>query len=261
VATCAGSDWTSGEQSITLTHDGIERSYEVHVPASYSGTEAVPLLLVIHGAHNTPWMARSWSQMDPVADQNGFIVAYPAGLDCWNTGMILPGCTAADDDFGFILSVVADIESHACIDRRRVYATGISNGSMMAQYMGCRAADVFASVGGVAAGLFGGCSPSRPISVFYVHGTADTTVSYSPNAVDGWIDANNCDSPPVEAYSAGAATCDLFQGCDDGVEVEFCTVEGMAHCWPDNCYQGAYGSEVFGASPMMWEFFARHPLP
>jgi polyhydroxybutyrate depolymerase len=216
-------------------------------------------MLVIHGAHNTPWMARSWSQMDPVSDENGFIVAYPAGLDCWNTGMILPGCTAADDDFGFILSVVDDIESHTCIDKKRVYASGISNGSMMAQYMGCNAADIFASVAGVAAGV-GRCSPSRPISVFYVHGTEDSTVGYSPNAVAGWIAADNCDSPPVESYNAGVTTCALSQGCDEGVEVEFCTVNGMEHCWPDNCYQGSYG-EIFEASPRMWEFFARHPLP
>ncbi len=206
-------------------------------------------------------MARSWSQMDAVADQNGFIVAYPAGLDCWNTGMILPGCTAADDDLGFILAVVDEIENHTCIDEKRVYATGISNGSMMAQYLGCEAAERFAAVGGVAAGMFGRCAPSRPISVFYVHGTADTTVGYSPGAVDTWIELNECDSSPIDAYSVGPTTCLLSQGCRDGVEVEFCTVEGMEHCWPDNCYQGSYGPDVFEASPMMWEFFSRHPLP
>ena len=46
-------------------------------------------MLVIHGAHNTPALVRGWSQMNPVSDQNGFIIAYPAGLDCWNAGGIL----------------------------------------------------------------------------------------------------------------------------------------------------------------------------
>jgi hypothetical protein len=77
-------------------------------------------------------------------------LVYPQAVDCWNTGFEL--CEAADDDVGFLTTVVADIESHACIDPKRVYATGISNGAMMAQYLGCREADVFAAVGGIAGG-------------------------------------------------------------------------------------------------------------
>jgi len=245
----------------------VARAYETHVPPGYTGSTPVPLMLVIHGAHNTPSMARNWSKMDAVADANGFIIAYPAGLDCWNTGGILPGCTAADDDLGFIKAVVSDVESHACIDPKRVYATGISNGSMMAQYMGCQAADIFAAVGGVAGGA-GRCSPSRPISVFYVHGTEDKTVGYSsaqPN-VTGWANRDGCSTTPVETYNQGSTKCVTYQGCSQGAEVAFCTVTGMGHCWPEdsNCGPGGgaqFGVTDFKASPMMWEFFQRHPLP
>jgi polyhydroxybutyrate depolymerase len=239
----------------------------VHVPRGYTGTTPVALVLVIHGAHNTPAMARSWSQMNPVADQNGFVVAYPAGLDCWNTGGVLPGCGAADDDVGFLRAVVSDVETNACIDVKRVYATGISNGSMMAQYMGCQAADVFAAVGGVAGGV-GRCSPSRPISVFYVHGTEDRTVSYSSAqpSVTAWASRDGCSGTPVETYAQGSTRCVTHQGCKDGVEVEFCTVTGMGHCWPEDtgCGPGGgsqYGVADFKASPMMWEFFDRHRAP
>jgi polyhydroxybutyrate depolymerase len=250
-----------------LQWGGVARQYVVHVPAGITGTTRVPLMLVIHGAHNTPALVRGWSQMDPVANQNGFIVAYPAGLDCWNAGGILPGCTAADDDVGFLKAVVGDVESHACIDQKRVYITGISNGSIMAQYMGCQAADIFAAVGGVAGGV-GRCSPSRSISVFYVHGTADQTVSYSsaqPN-VTGWATRDGCNATPVETYNQGSTRCVTYQGCRDGVEVEFCTVTGMGHCWPEDTRCGPGGGPQFGvtdfkASPMMWEFFSRHPLP
>jgi polyhydroxybutyrate depolymerase len=250
-----------------LSWGGVNRQYVVHVPTGYTGTTPVPLMLVIHGAHNTPALVRGWSQMNPVSDQNGFIIAYPAGLDCWNAGGILPGCTAADDDVGFLKAVVADVESHACIDRKRVYATGISNGSIMAQYMGCQAADIFAAVGGVAGGV-GRCSPSRPLSVFYVHGTADMTVGFSsaqPN-VTGWANRNGCTGSPVQTYSMGSTTCVTYQTCSASVEVEFCTVTGMGHCWPEDtrCGPGGgptYGVTDFKASPMMWEFFQRHPLP
>jgi polyhydroxybutyrate depolymerase len=265
---CPSGAWTAGDRTITLMHDGIERVYEVHVPPSYTGGARVPLLLTIHGAHNTIAMVRGWSQMNPVADANGFIVAYPQGLDCWNSGSVLPGCTAADDDVGFLTNVVADIESQACIDPKRVYATGISNGAMMAQKLGCAEADIFAAVGGIAGPNGGSCNPSRPISVVYMHGTEDTTVGYSSAAgtVSGWSMRNGCSDSPVETYNMGSTRCETYQGCNDGVEVAFCTVTGMGHCWPEDTRCGPGGGAEFGvsdfkASPFTWEFFERHPLP
>jgi polyhydroxybutyrate depolymerase len=265
---CGGGGWAPGDQTIKLQWGGVERSYVVHIPAGYTGTTAVPLMMVIHGAHNTPALARSWSQMDPVSNQNGFIVMYPAGLDCWNAGGILTGCTAADDDVGFLRAAVNDVKSHACIDPKRVSVTGISNGSMMAQYMACQAADVFSSVGGVA-GPGGSCKPSRPISVFYVHGTADMTVNFSSAqpTVTRWANNNGCTGTPVETYNNNGSTkCVTHQSCQGGTEVTFCTVTGMGHCWPEDTKCGPGGGSMYGvtdfkASPMMWEFFQRHPLP
>ncbi len=264
---CPTGGWTPGDQRITLMHGGVARVYEVHVPPGYTGTTRVPLMMTIHGAHNTINLVKGWSQMNPVADANGFIVVYPQGLDCWNSGGILPGCTAADDDVGFLTTVVSDVESHACIDPKRVYATGISNGAMMAQHMGCVKADIFASVGGIA-GPSGSCNPSRPISVAYFHGTEDQTVGFSsaaPNA-RGWAMRNGCGTTPVETYNMGSTRCETYQGCREGVEVVFCTITGMGHCWPEDSRCGPGGGPEFAvtdfkASPFMWEFFKRHPLP
>jgi polyhydroxybutyrate depolymerase len=266
---CPSGGWSPGDQRVTLMHDGIERVYEVHVPPGYTGTTPVPLLLTIHGAHNTPAMVRGWSQMNPVADENGFIVAYPAGIDCWNSGFALPGCTVADDDVGFIMSAVADIESHACIDPKRVYAAGISNGAMMAQRLACEKADVFAAVAGIAGPLgFSPCTPSRPISLVYLHGTEDRTVGYSSArpTVTGWATRNGCTGSPVETYNLGSTVCETYEDCPDGVEVVFCTITGMGHCWPEDTRCGPGGGPEFGvtdfkSSPFMWEFFERHPFP
>jgi polyhydroxybutyrate depolymerase len=264
---CPSGGWAPGDQRLTLTHDGIERVYEVHVPPGYTGTTRVPLVMTIHGAHNTISMVRGWSQMNPVADANGFIVAYPQGVDCWNSGSILPGCTAADDDVGFLTTVVADIESHACIDPKRVYATGISNGAMMAQKLGCDEASVFAAVGGIA-GPGGSCNPSRPISVVYMHGTEDGTVGFSgaERTFTGWGTRNGCTGSPVETYNQGSTVCRTYEQCDAGVEVVFCAITGMGHCWPEDARCGPGGGPDFAvtdfkASPFMWDFFKRHPLP
>lgn len=263
---CPSGAWTPGDRRITLTHGGIQRVYEVHVPPGYTGTTRVPLVMTIHGAHNTIAMVKGWSLMNPVADANGFIVVYPQAVDCWNTGFEL--CEAADDDVGFLTTVVADIQSRACIDPKRVYATGISNGAMMAQYLGCREADVFAAVGGIAGPNGGGCNPSRPLSVVYMHGTEDGTVGYSSArpTVTGWAMRNGCSSTPAETYDMGSTRCETYSGCREGGEVVFCTHTGMGHCWPEDSRCGPGGGPDFAitdfkASPFMWEFFKRHSLP
>ena len=174
----------------------------------------------------------------------------------------------ADDDVGFLTLVVNDIKSHACIDPKRVYAAGISNGSMMAQRLGCQRADIFAAVGGIAGPLGVSCTPARPISIAYFHGTEDRTVGYSSArpTVNGWATRNGCTGSPVQTYNMGSTMCETHQNCRDGVEVVFCTINGMGHCWPEdtNCGPGggpSFGVTDFKASPFMWEFFTRHPLP
>ena len=265
---CPAGGWKPGDQQkLALMFGGLDRTYDIHIPASYTGTTAVPLVMTIHGAHNTTAMVRSWSKMNAVSDQNGFIVVYPQGVDCWNSGFTIGGCAAAPDDVGFLKAVVADVESHACIDPKRVYATGISNGSMMSQYLGCQASDVFAAVGGVSGGASCRSTP-RAVSLFYVHGTQDMTIPYSSAQpdVNGWVMRNGCSTTPMETYNMGSTKCVTYGGCREGAEVVFCTVTGMGHCWPEdsNCGPGGgptYGVTDFKASPMMWEFFQRHPMP
>ncbi|MBN2037492.1 MAG: hypothetical protein JW768_12185 [Chitinispirillaceae bacterium] len=262
---CGGGGWTAGDRTITFTYGKDSRKFEVHIPKGYTGDTAVPLMMVIHGAHNTIAMVKSWSQMNPVSDAKGFIVVYPQAVDCWNCGFTIGGCPAADDDVGFLRAVVDTIQKHACINPKRVYAAGISNGSMMTAFLGCKAADLFAAVGGVSGGVSGSCSPARPISYFYVHGTMDRTIPYSsaqPN-VDGWVRRNGCNSTPIETYNVGSTRCVTYKGCDDGVEVVFCTVTGMGHCWPEdlNCLGTGDNPGDFKMSPMIWEFFLRFTLP
>jgi polyhydroxybutyrate depolymerase len=262
---CVGGGWTAGDRTITFTYGKDSRKFEVHIPKSYTGDMPVPLMMTIHGAHNTIAMVKSWSQMNPLSDANGFIVVYPQGIDCWNCGFSISGCPVADDDVGFLRAVVDTIQKHACIDPKRIYATGISNGSMMTAYLGCKAADLFAAVGGVSGGVSGTCSPSRPISYFYVHGTKDGTIPYSsaqPN-VDGWVKRDGCNSTPIETYNVGSTRCVTYKGCKDSVEVVFCTVTGMNHCWPEDksCLGTNDNPGDFKMSPMNWEFFKRFTLP
>jgi polyhydroxybutyrate depolymerase len=202
----------------------------VYIPPSYDGSSRWPLIFVIHGAMNTIALVRGWAKMEPQADAEKFIIVYPQGdMNCWNAGGCCCGATA--DDVGFIRTVLSDVSSHACIDSKRVFAAGISNGAMFAHRLGCEAADIFAAVAGVAGPVSVTCNPSRPITVVYFHGTADTTVNFSSaeGTFTGWAKRDGCTGTPVDVQpgrrSAARQTCNAEL-------VAFCAITGMGHCWP-----------------------------
>jgi hypothetical protein len=90
---------------------------------------------MLHGGFGSARQAQKSYGWDAEADRGQFVVAYPDGLGrAWNTGggcCGTPGRTNADD-IGFITAMVSAIERQLPVDANRVYATGISNGGIMA---------------------------------------------------------------------------------------------------------------------------------
>jgi len=262
-----------------ITHDGVEREYKLHVPPSYDGTKPMRLVVNFHGLTSNMDQQIVFSGMDATADAQGFIVAYPNGLpnpggttQSWNAGACCAFGDTTRDDVGFTRAVVADIESRACIDERRVFATGMSNGGFMSHMLGCEAADLFTAVAPVAGGLgIPTCNPSRPIPIIAFHGTADTLVAYDgggiagasiPDTLQGWATRNGCSSGPTETFRNGTAHCDTWTGCSGGVMVRLCTLDGEGHCWPGTgfCPFGAFTTDI-SANDAMLAFFEPYALP
>jgi polyhydroxybutyrate depolymerase len=141
---------------------------------------------------------KDYSQLNATADQHGFIVAYPQGQNkAWNAG----DCCGAPqrqgtDDVGFIRAVIDDLASVACVDPRRVYATGMSNGSMMSHRLACELSDRVAAIAGVSGQLGASylptCNPPRRISIMHIHGTDDRCAPY-----DGGVTAGGCVVGPL----------------------------------------------------------------
>jgi polyhydroxybutyrate depolymerase len=243
---------------VGLSVAGVAREYNVHVGDTVDPSAPAPLVLNFHGMNNTPALQESFSRMKGVADDHGFVVVYPKGLDnSFNAG----GCCGASasndvDDLGFSRAIVTDVSARMCIDARRVYATGFSNGGYMSHLLGCRASDVFAAVAPVAAGMgISDCAPDRPVPVIAFHGTSDSVVSHATGAaaVAGWRQRNGCSNTP-ERESVGSSYCDRWRECDDAVEVQMCSIAGWNHLWPN-------GFTSIPASPRIWEFLSAHQLP
>jgi polyhydroxybutyrate depolymerase len=149
----------------------------------------------------------------------------------------------------------------ACIDSKRVYATGLSNGGALSFLLACRAADVFAATAPVSIGNgTRPCEPARPITVLMYRGKSDNLVPYDggmsyPSAeadLMEWTALNACTGSPAKVHGV----CDQYAECKDGVEVMLCTIPKGTHIlYSDATKAGAPVADV------AWEVFKRHSLP
>lgn len=266
----------------TLTSGGAERSYLLYVPASYDPATATPLVLSIHGFASWPANQMEVSQWNELADEHGFIVAYPSGTGLpkrWNTSGAAGEGEA--DDVAFLLELIDALSQQYTIDPQRVYVNGLSNGGGMSNTLACLRPERIAAMGGVAGAYTepaGGCNPTRPVPVIAFHGTDDRIVPYAGGAAGGpqnfvfpavpdwaaaWARRNGCDATPETLPDRGEVSGVRYTGCTDDADVIFYTVDGGGHNWPGG---GQLPEAIVGhmtedvhASQVMWEFFAQHP--
>ena len=255
-----------GTFSLELRHDGQSRSAIVFVPASYDPSVSTALMLNFHGYGGTAGDHMMWADMRDLAEQDGFIVAYPQGtrLDGaphWNAALPGGDNKSDADDLGFVRALVDEIGQTHPFDAERVYATGYSNGGMMAAALGCYASDVVAAVGMVSGQQLDtgrGCAPTHPTGFISLHGTEDGVLPYddaggfsAQDAIDFWVDFNETSATPVtEQDRSGGMTIEreVYAGGRNGVSVEHYRYVGGDHVWFDEEFDGADASEL------VWDF-------
>jgi polyhydroxybutyrate depolymerase len=278
-----GTAATAGLQNVTIQSGGMARTFHVYVPAKYVAATSTPdtLVFIFHGytqtgTGNTFLSIEYLSQMDPVSDAQGFLVVYPDGyMNSWNAGRCCGAAVSSNvDDLGFFDAMLAWVESKYCVDPKRVYAAGLSNGAFFSNRLGCERANVVAAIGPVAGPLdITPCNPSRPVPVFEVHGTSDPVVFFDggsqsqalpvEQAVSTWEGFDKCtDSMPATVYTHNSATCTEETMCSEGSAVELCVINGGGHQWPGgkSDYLGNLSSDLDTSTAMM-TFFQAHPMP
>jgi polyhydroxybutyrate depolymerase len=236
---------------------GLERSYRLYKPVGVP--PSAPLVVVMHGYSGSGRQVERDYQWDGLADSGKFLVAYPDGLGrAWNVdGETCCGRSGRDgvDDVGFIKAAVADVAKNLGVDPARVYATGMSNGAIMAFTLACTT-DLFAAIGPVAGTQLNACPTPHPTSVMHIHGTTDRLVPYGggpgfsvingpsvPDVNAFWRNVDQCGTPAVT--TSGPVTTSTA-GCAQGRSVVLVTVAGGGHEWPPF------------ASQALWQFFAAH---
>lgn len=285
--TCTGKTLGPGDHDENLKSGGLSRTAHLHVPSSYDPTLGSMLVIAYHGFFETAGEQEITTRMDPSSDKKNYIVAYAQGIaNSWNAGDCCgDSWTDSVDDVQFTRDLLAAIQKDYCVDPKRIFATGFSNGGFFSHRLGCEMSDVFGAVAPVS-GVLGidptTCKPKRAIPVLDIHGTGDPIVPYNggtpviPIDIAGvlsfrsvadtlafWVNENGCLAPPTTIFTNGDATCEKWGLCKGGADVVHCKIDNGGHQWPGGVALPLVGkcSTDISATDTMIDFFTAHPLP
>jgi polyhydroxybutyrate depolymerase len=266
----------------TITHNSVQRSYILYIPASYTPGTNVPLVFNFHGYTSDATSQMWYGDFRGIADTANFIIAHPmgtldgSGITHFNVGW---GGSSADD-VGFTGAMIDSISASYSIDSDRVYSTGMSNGGFMSLTLACDLSSRFAAVasvtGSLAPFIMANCGASHPTPVLQIHGTTDGTVPYAGGAgwsesIDNlmayWVNYNNCSATSILTNIPDSAPTDgstvehfLWEGGDNCVDVEHYKITGGGHTWAGSAFGSTGTNYDIDASEKVWQFFSRYDI-
>lgn len=250
-----------------LDHEyGGDRPVPVfRAPEGHDPKEPLPLVVLLHGYGAGAIVQSLYFGLETLVDREKFLLIAPEGTPdsqgkrFWNA---VDTCCDFEgrgvDDVRYLLDLVETFAARHPVDRRRVYAVGLSNGGAMALRLACDAADRIAAAVSFAGTFWedaARCTPKVPVSIRHLHGTADRVVPYGggsivpgihpkakgtlPSAqaiVSTWAKLDGCtkteDAPPLDldpALAGAETTVVRHAGCAGDSVVELLTLHGGVH--------------------------------
>lgn len=237
-----------------------DRFYLIDLPAQPDGA---PLILALHGGGGDPAQFAAASGLGAEAAARGYAVIFPAGtsrrggarLLTWNGGYCCGyAARRGVEDEAFLKAVIADAVTRYGLDGKRVFITGMSNGSILAETFAARNPRQIRAVAGIAGTMDAGRVRLRgPVPALVIHGTADAMVPYAGGVGEDSLTRTDFASVAdvVQAFLAPwpgplARTDRRVDAVpDDGtalvltdwreggrLRLRLITVEGGAHHWP-----------------------------
>ena len=271
----------------SYTNAAGTRAYTVFVPSGYAG-KPIPLLIMLHGCTQSTDDFAAGTRMNGLAEEQCFLVAYPAQTRSANVAMCWNWFNGSDQMRGsgepsLIAGITRQIQQDFAVDARRVYVAGLSAGGAAAAVLGTTYPDVYAAIG-VHSGLPSGAAKNLPsalgamrngatlasprelaiVPTIVFHGDTDTTVH--PSNGDALIARNDVRAlrRTVEdgRVPGGRAYRRIVYADESQVaRLEQWIVHGAGHAWSGGSPTGTY-TDPLGpdASRAMLSFFRAHEL-
>lgn len=287
-----------GNYTRELTVNGLKRTYLVHVPTRHDNKQSIPIVIMFHGAGGTSQIAMQETKWNEKADREGFLAVFPDGTrpdpskrarfrdnpQSWNDGSNRKNVDATQrkvDDSAFVNAMIDDLILHFPVDQNRIYATGFSNGSSMAFRIGRELSSRIAAIASASGTDWLDKPVSRPVSMMYITGTADTlnpieggeqtllgrVVGKKPSVqeqIQKWVEMLGCSHSQHVIRDKDGVKGIAYGPCREGSEVVYYTIKGMGHTWAGGMstlaeFMVGDTSDKLIANDVIWEFFKRHP--
>ena len=266
-------DSFTNEGALILSHNNVNREYLLHIPENYDPNNSHPIVFNFHGYGGTATDHMYSADLRSIADTAGFILVYPQGLPLdgsphWNIAENGGDNKSNSDDFGFVTSLINELQSEYNVDTNRIYACGYSNGAGFSYSVACHL-DQFAAMASIS-GLMSdwaliNCDPPKPVGVMIIHGTSDESRPYSgindyllsvDEEIQFWTDFNDTDSlPQINNFNDGNSIEHFkYDNGTNGSSVELYKINNGYHVWFDFLHNGK------NTNQLIWNFFSKHSL-
>lgn len=196
--------------------------FSVRAPANYNASYRHPLLVVYAPAGHSRHSSERYYSLTAAATAAGFLVAYPQHM------RLSPHTLEA------LGAVPAQVASKWCIDPRRVYFLGHSDGgsvSMGVTFLDKSAlppAAIVASGAGIRGSDLAHYRCPQPTRITLLHSTEDERFAgFGEEAIAWWAKCNACGARAATSDGEG---CYAYQGC--AATTRFCPTRGKHARWP-----------------------------
>jgi polyhydroxybutyrate depolymerase len=238
----------AGAHTQKVTALGKPRTFTLVVPSGYQPKTAYPVVFGLHGNGGNANAVRASLDLERHAKGQAIFV-YPEGI---GGGWDLDNEASKNRDVALFDAILLSLHQSLCVDERRIFVTGFSNGAYMANQLACRRGE---RIRAVATHAGGGpyentgatyddhghlVCPGKAVAALVVHGSSDGTVAPSEGqkSIDHWSSANRCSGG---SSPSGPSACVSMNGCVQPVVA--CKVPGLGHgMWPEG-------------KRMTWSFF------
>jgi len=258
----------------SFNHNGINRTYEIFEPSTYTGSTPIPLVFALHGNGGNASNFVDHTGFNTLGESEGFIVIYPnalisSGYTQWNYKY--GSSSLGIDDVGFVIALKNEIIANFNIDTTKIFICGFSGGAFLTNRIACEEPLSFSSYGMIGSFITSDmedvCTSMESISIAHIHGNNDTSVPFNPGvtqSIDFWLNKNNCNLSPIiedlpNTDTSDGTTTELkkYNTCDNNKNVWLYEIDGGNHVWPGREFSS--NSVDFKGSEELWRFFNNIP--